>query len=615
MSGRLPIPALPESAPFTPRQRAWINGFLAGIFNEASESPSAHLSSNVFTLKPPVHVFFGSQSGTAEQLARRLAKDAGTRGFMPAVRPLNELSSAIPPAPLLIITSTWGDGDPPDNAAQGWEWLSSEAGRILQDWPFAVLALGDRNYTDFCGAGRKFDERLEALGGRRLTARVDCDVDYESAAQAWADSLWPALQSLALSPAPSSPPNRDTLPTSIAESPGASADSIDRLAPPPGRNTVPVRGTRASPVPCSLVSAARLNHAESAKDTRHVILKFDTDSLHYEAGDALGVFPSNCPVLVEELLAALGYRGEEPVTLGEGKTISLHQALLSELVITQPTQAFVQTALERTASGDLKAMRDPSRKADLESWLAGRDLVDVLKACPGSRLELHELPDLLRKLQPRLYSISSSPKAHPGEVHLTIATVRYESHGRLRKGVASCWLADRVVPHQTPVPAFVQTSRHFRLPGDGSRPVIMVGPGTGIAPFRAFLEERRAHGATGKNWLFFGDQRRAHDFLYEAELTAWREGGFLTRLDLAFSRDQEHKIYVQDLMLEQASELMSWLDAGAHFYVCGDAKRMAKDVDRALHRVVETAGGRSPSAAADYVNRLRQEHRYEKDVY
>ena len=373
--------------------------------------------------------------------------------------------------------------------------------------------------------------------------------------------------------------------------------------------------SRTRPFPARLKTNRRLNRAGSAKDTRHFEIALDGSGLEYEVGDALGVMPTNCPVLVEELLAALGCKGEEPVSNARGNESSLHEALLKTFVITQPPVSFVQAAVERGKNSELLALCAPEQKAAFDKWLFGRDIVDVLRACSTTRFTPMEFTGFLRPLQPRLYSISSSPKAHPGEVHLTIAAVRYEAQGRAKKGVASCWLADRVTPCETPVPVFVQTSHGFRPPRDGATPIIMVGPGTGIAPFRAYLEERRATGATGRNWLFFGDQQRACDFLYEEELTEFSRNGFLARLDLAFSRDQSEKIYVQNRMLEHAAELWIWLEDGAHFYVCGDAKRMAKDVDAALHQVIEQASGKSREQAVEYVAAMKTEKRYQRDVY
>ena len=325
--------------------------------------------------------------------------------------------------------------------------------------------------------------------------------------------------------------------------------------------------------------------------------------------------PANCPALVNDLLQALGCDGEEAVPDAPECETSLRQALLTRCLITQPSSDFLNAVAARSGDVELESLLDPARKADLDKFLTGREVVDFLSSFPTARFEPAKFVALLRKLQPRLYSIASSPKAHPGEVHLTVGVVRYESHGRQRKGVCSTFLADRVEINVTPLPVFVQPSRGFRLPADGDRPIIMIGPGTGIAPFRAFLEERRARRAKGKSWLFFGDQCQACDFLYREELERMLADGALTRLDTAFSRDQPEKIYVQHRMLENARELWEWLETGAHVYVCGDARRMAKDVDAALHEIIQRAGGKDAAHAAEYVRRLKTERRYQRDVY
>lgn len=605
----MPVPCLPENAPFTPEQRAWMNGFLAGLFSNANGlgAPSPQPAAPVKP-KQPLLVAFGSQTGSAQGLAKKLAKEAEKRGFAATVKELN----AVAPAELatlarcVVITSTWGDGDPPDNAVNFWAQLQADAALRLETLSFAVLGLGDRNYADFCGAAKKFDERLEKLGAQRLLPRGECDVDYEATAKAWLEALWPTLETAGAVIGE---------PVTSNQSPPQAADGA-KEAPLPLLNadSLKTEYSRANPFPARLKLNRRLNRDGSQKDTRHFEIVLEGSGLNYEAGDALGVLPTNCPALVEELLAALGFTGDETIA-GPGGSATIHHQLSTALVITSPSPALVKDAATRASNAELLALLDPAKKADLDKWLHGRDVVDVLKTCPGAKFTPAEFTAHLRKLQPRLYSISSSPKAHPGEVHLTVAAVRYDAHGRGKKGVCSCWLADRVVLNETPVPVFVQTSHGFRLPTDLSRPVIMIGPGTGIAPFRAFLEERRATGASGKNWLFFGDQQRATDFLYEEELTAWSNDGFLTRLDLAFSRDQTEKIYVQTRMLEQATELWSWLQAGAHVYVCGDAKRMAKDVDAALHTIIETAGGRTREQAAEYVAALKSAKRYQRDVY
>ena len=598
-------PILPDSAPFSPEQRAWLNGFLAGVFNEQLAATQVRNPPAPPPPSTPLLILFGSQTGSAEGLAKKLCRSAEARGFAPRVLSLNDYEKAALPnaGRLIVITSTWGDGDPPDNAAACWTWLNGSTAPRLDHLAFAVLALGDRNYSEFCGAGKKFNARLEALGAKRLLPLGECDVDYESAATAWFESLWPVLQ-------PSKPTNGETV----------ARPEVPEIEPLIAAQLVaaqPVAAAyhRSHPYPARLRGHRRLNRPGSAKDTRHFEISLEGSGLCYEVGDALGVLPANCPVLVEELLAALGFKGEEPVKNPQDQDCTLHEALLKSFVITQPTLSLLKAVVERAKHAELQALLAPDQKAILGEWLCGRDVVDVLRAAPGAKFTAAAFTGLLRPLQPRLYSISSSPKAHPGEVHLTVGTVRFEAHGRARKGVCSTFLADRVTPNETPVPVFVQASHGFRLPTDLSVPIIMVGPGTGIAPFRAFLEERRATGATGRNWIFFGDQQRALDFLYEEELAAMRADGHLTKLDLAFSRDQAAKLYVQHRMMEHAGELWRWLEDGAQFYVCGDARRMAKDVDAALHQVVESAGGKTREQAAVYVAELKSLKRYQRDIY
>ena len=429
----------------------------------------------------PLLVGFGSQSGSAAGLAKRFAKAAETRGSQVTVRELN----AVTPAELVaarrcvVITSTWGDGEPPDNAVSFWSALSGDSMPRLESLRFAVLGLGDRNYADSCGAARRIDERFEGLGAQRMVARGECDVDYENVAAAWIESLWEGL--------------RDGTVTAQAV---AAPPRVAKASP----EVAPTGWSRQNPYSARLRVARPLNADGSSKDTRHVEILLGVSGLSHEVGDALGVVPSNCPALVEELLATLGCSGDEPVDVGG--TVSLHEALLGRWVITQPTSSLLKIAAERSPDSMVAWLMEPSRKPGLDAWLYGRDVVDVFRAAPALKLEPAELATHLRPLQPRLYSIASSPKAHPGEVHITVGAVRFEAHGRQRKGVASCWLADRVVPGETSERVFVHVSRNFRPPVDPRLPMIMVGPGTGIAPFRAFLEERRATGATGPSWLF-----------------------------------------------------------------------------------------------------------------
>jgi sulfite reductase (NADPH) flavoprotein alpha-component len=591
------LPYIPETAPFSVEQRAWLNGFLAGMFSVGANGTAPQSNGAPAPDAGPLLICYGSQTGTAEGLAKKLAKDAAQRGFQPQLHPLNDFENAgfATAKKTVIISSTWGDGDAPDNAMNFWNWLKADSAPRLEHLEFAVLGLGDKNYSDFCGASKKFDARLEALGAKRLAPRGECDTDYEAAAKKWMDDLWKTLG---------------------GGTNGASSNgSLPSLSPLPkeedsGRGKTAVAFSKAHPFPAKLLKNLPLNRPGSAKEVRHYEIELGNSGLVYEAGDALGVLPTNCDALVSEILAALGATGDEPVAL-ENTVVPFRLALAQHFELGKPTAELLAEMAGRAPTSALASLLAPDKAEDLKRWLHGRDVLDVLQLAPKS-LAIAELLPLLRKLSPRLYSISSSPKAHPGEVHLTVGAVRYETHGRHRKGVASTFLADRAGDL---VKVFVQPSHGFRPPVNGDAPMIMVGPGTGIAPFRAFLEERQATGAPGKNWLFFGDQKRTTDFLYEEQLTAWHKSGLLTRLDLAFSRDQAEKVYVQTRMLENATELWKWLEAGGHFYVCGDASRMAKDVDAALHQVIETAGGKSADEAKAYVEKLKSDKRYQRDVY
>ncbi len=547
----MPIPAIPESAPFTDMQRHWLDGYLAGLFggrDDAPPSPAAGASpAPAPPSRGPLFFLWGSQTGTAEKLAKTFAKRAAAAGFAARAAGLHETQPAdlVSAGRAVIVTSTYGDGDMPDNAAAFWKQIQNGTAPALNNLEYSVLALGDTHYAHFCEAGKRFDARLEELGARRIHPRVDCDLDYEKPAEEWFAGLMKALGADPRSGAAIG----ESVPSPAREKEGHSKDNPFRAV---------------------LVGNRLLNGPGSAKEVRHIEIALAGSGLEYKVGDALGVWPTNCPDFVSEILQAAGLRGSEPVALHGG--LPIRHLLLTQL--------------------------------DLSPYVAG---------LPSAGISPDDLVKPLRKLQPRLYSISSSPKAHPGEVHLTVGIVRYEVNGRPRKGVCSTFLADRAAFGTIPV--FVHTSPNFRLPDDPSTPIIMVGPGTGIAPFRAFLEERRAIGAPGKNWLFCGDQKSASDFLYRDELLGFQKAGFLHRLDTAFSRDQPHKIYVQHRMLENAREIWSWLGNGAHFYVCGDAKRMAKDVDDALRQIIAREGGLSPESASDYVETLTTQNRYQRDVY
>jgi sulfite reductase (NADPH) flavoprotein alpha-component len=537
----------------------------------------------------PLTILFGSQTGNCEKLAKRIAKEAGKHGFAPTAHDLAKYPTAqlASEKSLLIVTSTYGDGEPPDNARAFWDFLKSDAAPKLGSLRFSLCALGDSNYPKFCQFGKDIDARLEALGATRAHPRTDCDVDYEEPFAKW-------LSAAAIALAPSA--------ASAAPAPVATEAEAQETG-----------YSKKNPFPARLLTNRRLNAPGSGKDVRHFEIALHGSGLDYEVGDALGVVPQNDPKLVGELLAALGASGDEAVAGRAGESIALREALTSHYEITRIPKPLLEAFAQRTRDEILQRVTSPTANGELTKFLWGREIIDLLLAHPSVKFAPAEFIGLLKKLQPRLYSISSSPKAHPGEVHLTVGAVRYESLGRQRAGVCSTFLADRVNA-ETPVPVFVHSNKAFRPPAPDV-PLIMVGPGTGIAPFRAFLEERRATGATGKNWLFFGDQKSATDYLYREEIEAFQNDGLLARLDLAWSRDQSEKVYVQQRMLESAGELFAWLEAGAGFYVCGDASRMAKDVDAALHQVIAQAGGKTSDQAAEYVKALKSAKRYQRDVY
>ena len=583
------IPYIPEDAPFNGDQKYWLAGFLAGLHSrllvlEDKQQPAAGTGAAATT---QLHILYGSQTGNAEALAQTAAKSARAKGLVPVVQALGDVDLDVfaTMRHVLIVTSTYGEGEMPDNAQLFWDAISASTAPRLEQMHFAVLAIGDTGYDGFCQAGKFIDMRLEQLGAKRVVDRIDCDIDYEEPSSEWLNSSMPQF-------------------AASAGSSGTVLESAPEAPVIPGSN-------KSNPYAAALITNKRLSGEQSAKDIRHFEFDLAGSGLKYEAGDALGVSPVNEPSLVSLLLTQLNADYQTPVP---GFDRSLGDLLTYQFEISEPSRKLIEWVGQNTTNQELRHVLQHDDKDALGVWLWGKDTLDLLQLELTRTLSVPEFVALLRPLQHRAYSISSSSKAHPDQVHLTVASVRYHSGGRNRGGVCSTYLAERVRRGEKPA-IFISPNKAFRVPANNSAPLIMVGPGTGIAPFRAFLQERQATGAQGKNWLFFGDQHQEHDFIYQDELLAWRDSGLLTRLDLAFSRDQEKKIYVQSRMLEQGAELYAWLQEGAYFYVCGDASRMAKDVDNALYEVVRQFGGLSTERAADYVDQLKKEKRYLRDVY
>lgn len=574
---------IPADAPFSEAQRAWLNGFFAAIL---SRPPTAALA----PVAPVVElsILYASQTGTAEGLARKLAKAAKAKGYGARIEDLGQvgLAGLAARSLCLLIASTYGEGDPPDSVQAFFADLQSAVGQPLSGLRYSVLALGDRTYSKFCQFGTILDSRLAELGAERLAPRACADADPAPTFESWRETLWPALPSVLAGPS----------------RPAESAPGDEEPA-----------WNRERPFAAKLLGTVRLTGADSDKDTRHIRISLEDSQLTYEPGDALGVWPRNDPRAIDRLLEATGLIGDVPVVLN-GAALGLREALAAHSEIGRLTTAMAIKFGDRFGDAEIRNLCDPDALEALQEYQEGRDAADLF-ARPSCRgIDAQTLIDLLPRLAPRLYSISSSLVAHPGEVHLTVAVVRQTAKAQQRGGIASTHLADALGDGAS-IPVYVHHNARFRLPKDAGTPLIMIGPGTGIAPFRAFLEERRAKKLTGRTWLFFGERRRHCDFLYEQELNAWLSDGTLTHLDTAFSRDSDTKTYVQDRMRLHAAPLWSWIAEGAHLYVCGDAQRMAKDVDRALVEIFMSEGGLSEAAAQLELRHLGANGRYLRDVY
>lgn len=594
---------MPETAPFTPEQVKFLNGFLSGLrpdqllwmegFITGLRSGKGVQATAPTTRKATeLTVLFGSESGNAEGLADQTVKAAVKSGFKAKAISMGDVTPAklLGVKNLLVIVSTWGEGDPPENAIDFYKDFMSDTAPRLEGTRYSVLGLGDTSYEHFCKMGIDFDARLESLGAQRIYERKDCDVDFDEDYASWQKGVLKALSDL------------------------DGAEAISTIETETTAATLPsIAYSRKNPFPSKLNTRVLLNGKGSAKETIHLEFDLEGSGLSYEVGDALAVLPSNATDVVDAVLKTTKLDANETVTLKDGDC-TLKDALTNKLEITTITLPVLKRYNEFAQNTELDVLLHPDNKQKFSDYAHGRELIDILTDFPAKELSANGFASALRKLPPRLYSIASSMKAHPDEVHLTVGVVRYNTNGRQRKGVCSSYLADRINEGES-AKVFVSPNKNFKLPDDPDAPLIMVGPGTGIAPFRAFVEERQAIGASGKNWLFFGDQHYLTDFLYQTEWQGYLNDGILTKLDVAFSRDQANKIYVQDRMRENASELYRWLQDGATFCVCGDASSMAHDVDKSLHEIIAKEGSLSESAAEEYVKKLKTDKRYLRDVY
>ncbi|MCY9668401.1 assimilatory sulfite reductase (NADPH) flavoprotein subunit [Paenibacillus alginolyticus] len=585
----------------TETQRIWLNGYLAAIQGSAvvttssavPVAPLATLAANAPVLSKEVTVLFGSQTGKAQGLAKKMSKKLEEQGFQVTLSSMadfkpNNLKKI---QNLLVLVSTHGEGDPPDNAISFHEFLHSKRAPKLEDLRFSVLSLGDTSYELFCQTGKDFDKRLEELGGKRLAPRVDCDVDFDEPAAEWMSSVLGAL-------------SEASAVSNVGSGAGAAVES--------GTES---EYSRTNPFQAEVLENLNLNGRGSDRETRHIEISLEGSNLQYEPGDCLGIYPENHPRLVDELIEAMGWKSEELVTINKnGEKRTLREALLRNYEITVLTKPLLEQAAKLNASNGLQELLVAGREQDLKSYLSGRDLLDLVQDYSFKGVSAGEFVAILRKMPARLYSIASSSKAFPDEVHVTVRTVRYEARGRERYGVCSVQLAERIKSGET-LPVYIQNNPNFKLPENPETPIIMIGPGTGVAPFRAFLGEREETGAEGKSWLFYGDQHFSTDFLYQIEWQKWLKDGVLTRMDVAFSRDTDQKVYVQHRMLEKSAELYKWLQEGASVYVCGDEKKMAHDVHATLATIIEQEGGFSSEEAAEYLTRMQQQKRYQRDVY
>lgn len=573
------------------QQKIWISGYLAGVTRKNTEINQLEpISTKQSTDAPSITILYGTRSGNSQAVAEQAAELYSENGFkthcfdMSDYKPNNLKNEKN----LLVVVSTHGEGVPPIAAEEFYEFLHSKRAPKLNGLNFSVCALGDSSYLHFCKTGIDFETRLLELGATKIHERVDCDVDFEDLAESWVESSLKSFQ----------------------EKVAAQLGSSSQISSPKPARKDKSQYSKKNPYQALVLNKVKLSGRGSQKENYHIELSIEDSGLDYKPGDAIGVLPKNSGALVDSIIKKQAYNPDEVIQNGVGNK-TLRELLMNHYELTVLTKDVLSKYADLSGNEEVAQILQDSEK--LKNYIYGRDLFDLLNDYPMDKSP-QELVSILRKLQPRLYSISSSLEANPDEVHITVGAVRYEKEGREKEGVCSTFLADRIEEDET-IPVFIDRNTNFSLPDQGHVPIIMVGPGTGIAPFRGFVQEREASGATGKNWLIFGDQHFTTDFLYQTEWQKYLKKGVLTKLDVAFSRDQEKKVYVQHRMLENAEEIYAWLEEGAHFYVCGDMKSMAPDVHHALIEIVEKEGNMSHDAAHNYVRQMQKEKRYQEDVY
>lgn len=585
------LPTLSES------QKVWLSGYLAAsqfasVMRTTDVQVADHPSgSTVQTISKEVTILYGSQTGNALGLAKKAGKTLEGNGFKVNVSSMSDFkpNNLKKIQNLLVLVSTHGEGDPPDNALSLHEFLHGRRAPKLDDLHFSVLSLGDSSYEFFCQTGKEFDAVLEKLGGTRLYPRFDCDLDYDELTAEWIEGIL----------------------GSLSEEQGESV-ALAQIATSP---IIESTYNRTKPFKAEILENINLNARGSNKETRHLELSLEGSGLTFEPGDSLGIYPENDSALVAMLLEELKWNPKEMVTVNkQGDVLPLKEALLSNYEITVLTKPLLEKAEQLSANEDLRELVSPGSEENLKTYLESRDLLDMVRDFGPWGRTAQEFVSILRKMPARLYSIASSLSANPDEVHLTIGAVRYYAHGRERQGVCSILCAERLQPGDT-LPVYIQQNENFKLPKNPNTPIIMVGPGTGVAPFRSFMQELDERGAKGKSWLFFGDQHFVTDFLYQIEWQKWLKDGVLTKMDVAFSRDTEEKVYVQNRLFEHSKELFEWFQEGAVVYICGDEKNMAHDVHNTLLEIIQKEGGMSREKAESYLADMQQQKRYLRDVY